>query len=440
MRPRVVALFGRAIPAAAIALICASWAEAARLPRTPRVLLARYAGVITPPAAQYLSRALSAATAARAAAVVIELDTPGGLDASMRDIVKAIFASPVPVVVYVAPAGARAASAGVFITMAASIAAMAPGTNIGAAHPVELGGLSGAASPNATMEKKIRNDAQAYLRAIAQKRGRNQAWAAQAVSQSASITAEEARRRHVIDVEADDLGDLLRQINGLRLSGFAKPLATKGAAVDFFPMTKREKILCALADPNVAAVLMTLGVSGLLIELYHPGLVFPGVAGAAALILAFYSFQALSVGAASFLLIVLGLALFILEFKFHGFGLLAVSGSAAAIIGVAMLFRQSGMPVPWAFIAETLAVLAAVFAILARIVRQALKHPATTGGEGLLGARGTAETEVGPAGKVQIQGELWNAQSLGGTIAAGSAVEVVSAQGLRLTVKAVSPR
>ncbi|HVC09651.1 MAG TPA: NfeD family protein [Elusimicrobiota bacterium] len=411
-------------------LACAAPAAAA----PPRILLARYAGVISPPAAEYFGRALSAAQAGGDEAAVIELDTPGGLDASMRDIVQAIFAAKVPVVVYVAPAGARAASAGVFITMAASVAAMAPGTNIGAAHPVELGG-SGSAKPAGPEAVKIKNDAVAYLRAIAQKRGRNQAWAAAAVAQSVSITAEEAVQKKVVDLEADDLPDLLRRLNGRKIPGFIRPLDTRNAAVEFFPMTGREKILCALADPSVAAVLMTLGVSGLLIELYHPGLVFPGVAGAAALILAFYSFQTLSIGAAGFLLLGLGLVLFLLEFKFHGFGLLAVSGAAAALVGSAIIFRGSGLPTPWAFLAESLAVLALVFGSLSWIVGRALRHPARTGGESLVGARGTAATELDPAGKVSVEGALWDAQSLSGRVAPGAAVEVVAAQGLLLKVR-----
>ena len=413
-------------------LACAAPIPALAAP--PRILLARYAGIISPPAAEYFERALAAAQEGGDQAAVIELDTPGGLDASMRDIVQAIFAAKVPVVVYVAPAGARAASAGVFITMAASVAAMAPGTNIGAAHPVELGG-SGSAKPAGPEAVKIKNDAVAYLRAIAQKRGRNQAWAAAAVAQSVSITAEEAVQKKVVDLEADDLPDLLRRLNGRKIPGFIRPLDTRNAAVEFFPMTGREKILCALADPSVAAVLMTLGVSGLLIELYHPGLVFPGVAGAAALILAFYSFQTLSIGAAGFLLLGLGLVLFLLEFKFHGFGLLAVSGAAAALVGSAIIFRGSGLPTPWAFLAESLAVLALVFGSLSWIVGRALRHPARTGGESLVGARGTAATELDPAGKVSVEGALWDAQSLSGRVAPGAAVEVVAAQGLLLKVR-----
>ena len=412
-------------------LACAAPAFAA----PPRILLARYAGVISPPAAEYFARALAAAQEGGDEAAVIELDTPGGLDASMRDIVQAIFAAKVPVVVYVAPAGARAASAGVFITMAASVAAMAPGTNIGAAHPVELGGGFGTAKLSGPEAVKIKNDAVAYLRAIAQKRGRNQTWAAAAVAQSLSITAEEAVQKRVVDLEADDLPDLLRKLDGRKIPGIARPLDTRQAAVEFFPMTGREKILCALADPSVAAVLMTLGVSGLLIELYHPGLVFPGVAGAAALILAFYSFQTLSIGAAGFLLLGLGLVLFLLEFKFHGFGLLAVSGAAAALFGSAMIFRSSGLPTPWVFLVESLAVLALVFGSLSWIVARAVRHPARTGAEGLVGARGTAATELDPSGKVAVDGAVWDAQSLSGRIVPGAAIEVVAAQGLLLKVR-----
>jgi membrane-bound serine protease (ClpP class) len=410
----------------------------------PDVLVATYSGVINPAAAEYLDGAVAAAGARRCGALVIELDTPGGLDLSMRDIVKAILSSEVPVIVYVAPSGARAASAGVFITMAAHVAAMAPGTNIGAAHPVQLGGMPAGGGKDKepkkdeVMEGKVVNDAAAYLQAIAGRRGRNIEWAFQGVTKSTSIVSSAAVRQRVVDLEAKSLEELLAAVDGRELADFkGRPLRTKGAKVVRFEMTARQKLLAAVADPNIAMILMTLGVSGLLIELYSPGLILPGLVGTVSLIMAFYSFQTLSASFAGVLLILVGLILYVLELKVQSYGLLAVSATAAVLFGTVMLFRHSpgGVSISWGVIVSTVGTLAALAAALIAIAARAMARRSKTGAEGLIGQSGTVETELNPLGKVTMGGELWKAESLEGTIPAGTVVRVEAAEGLTLKVR-----
>jgi membrane-bound serine protease (ClpP class) len=428
---------------AAILATLTSLAGAAPKPAPPQVMVASYSGVINPAAAEYLEGAVSAAAKQDCGALVIELDTPGGLDLSMRDIVKAILASEVPVIVYVAPAGARAASAGVFITMAAHIAAMAPGTNIGAAHPVQIGGLPGAGGKEGekkdeVMEGKVTNDAAAYLQAIAGRRDRNIRWAFEGVTKSTSIVSSLAVREHVVDLEAKSLDELLAAVDGRELPDFkGHPLRTKGAAVVRFDMTGRQKLLAAVADPNIAMILMTLGVSGLLIELYSPGLILPGIVGAVSLIMAFYSFQTLSASFAGVLLILVGFLLYVLELKVNSFGLLAVSGTASVLFGTLMLFRNSGggVSVSWSVIASTLGTLVVLMAGLLCIAARVLRRGSKVGAEGMTGRAGTADTDLSPNGKVAVGGELWKAESLEGTIPAGTAVTVEGEEGLTLRVK-----
>jgi membrane-bound serine protease (ClpP class) len=412
----------------------------------PEVLVAAYSGVINPAAAEYLEGAVAEAARRRCGALVIELDTPGGLDLSMRDIVKAILSSEVPVIVYVAPAGARAASAGVFITMAAHVAAMTPGTNIGAAHPVQIGAMPSAPGAGKekgekkddVMEGKVVNDAAAYLQAIAGRRGRNIQWAFEGVTKSTSIVSSAAVREHVVDLEAKSLDALLAAVDGKELPDFkGRPLRTKGAPVVRFDMTRRQKLLAAVADPNIAMILMTLGVSGLLIELYSPGLILPGIVGVVSLILAFYSFQTLSASFAGVLLIMLGFLLYVLELKVTSYGLLAVAGTAAVLFGTLMLFQNSGegISVSPSVIASTLGTLVALVAALLYIAAQAFRKRSKTGSEGLIGQSGTAETDLKPSGKVTLAGELWMARSLEGDIPAGTAVTVEGAEGLTLKVR-----
>lgn len=412
----------------------------------PKVLVATFAGVISPVAAEYMVGAVRKAEEGKYEALVIELDTPGGLDLAMRDVVKAILGAQVPVLVYVAPAGARAASAGVFITMAAHVAAMTPGTNIGAAHPVQIGSVPGRRGradkdekPDPVIEEKMTNDASAYLEAIAARRGRNTQWAEFVVRKSSSVPSAEAVRLKVVDLEAEGLSALLKAVEGRRLADFPKrPLRTAEAVVERFAMTRRQRILAAVTDPNIAMILMTLGVSGLLIELYNPGLIVPGIVGAGSLILAFYSFQTLSANFAGVLLILLGFVLYLLEIKITSFGLLALTGTAAALFGSLMLFESTGgwLAVSWKVIGGMIGVLAALAAALGWISIKILARRSTAGAEGLVGARATVVLPLNPTGTVRLGDEVWRAESENGeTIASGTAVVVVASAGLTLKVR-----
>lgn len=408
----------------------------------PRVLAAAFSGVISPVAAEYLQAAVAKAREGSYDALVIELDTPGGLDLSMREIVKALLSSTVPVIVYVSPAGARAASAGVFITMAAHVAAMTPGTNIGAAHPVQLGGPAASEkekpAKDEVMESKMTNDSRAYLQAIASRRGRSVEWAGLFVAQSTSIPSALAVSENVVDFEAESLPALLARIDGRKLADFKDvPLKTKDAVIERFEMSRRQKLLAAVSDPNIAMVLMSLGVSGMLIELYSPGLILPGIVGAVSLILAFYSFQTLSANFAGVLLMFLGVVLFILELKIVSFGLLALSGTAAILFGAMMLFKEAGggLAVSWGVIAGTAGSLIALLSVLLYIAKSALSRKATIGAESARGQRAMTVSALCPDGQVQWRGELWRARSVEGTIPAGVEVLIDGVDGLTLKVR-----
>ncbi|MEI8190956.1 MAG: nodulation protein NfeD, partial [candidate division NC10 bacterium] len=406
------------IPALAVLAKPAPQAKRVEAP-PPKVLTADFSGIISPVAAEFLSAAIEEAERRGADAVVLQLDTPGGLDLSMRLIVKAIFASRVPVIVYVHPSGARAASAGVFIAMAAHVAAMTPGTNIGAAHPVMLGGgsLPGSGQKkeeqDKTMEAKVASDAAAYLKSIAHRNGRNEEWAAQAVTISTSIPASEAVALHVVDLEAASLEELLKAVDGRKLPDFDKPLRTAGASVERYEMSRRQRWLAALSDPNVAMILMSLGAAGLFIELYNPGLILPGIVGAISLILAFYSFQTLSASYAGILLILAGMIFFLLEIKVTSYGMLALGGIASIVLGTLMLFQQNalgGIGVSYTILFSSLAGLSGVVALISYIVYKAYRRPVPTGMEGMIGAEGRAVGRLEPSGKAEVRGELWDAE------------------------------
>jgi len=406
----------------------------------PRVLLAPYSGIIHPVAAEFMTGAVAEARGRGVDALILQLDTPGGLDLSMREIIKSIMGSKVPVIVYVHPAGGRAASAGVFITMAAHVAAMTPGTNIGAAHPVAIptmGGQKDKAPVDKVMEGKTVNDAAAYLKSIAQERGRNAQWAFQAVAKSTSIPASEAAAIGVVDIIAEDLDGLLKDLDGRRVKGFDAPLRTAGAVIERYEMTRRQRWLSAVSDPNVAMILMSLGAAGLFIELYNPGLILPGVVGAVCLLLAFYSFQTLSASYAGVLLIVAGLVFFLLEIKVTSYGLLALGGSVATLLGVLMLFQQSlgGLGVSWTVIVSVLLTLLGVTALVSYLVVQAYRRKIPTGSEGMVGQEGVALSELSPEGRVQVQGEIWKARIEGAALEKGCAVQVTAISGMVLTVQ-----
>jgi len=367
--------------------------------------------------------------------MVIRLDTPGGLVTSTRDIVKAIFSSEVPVAVFVAPGGARAASAGTFITMSAHIAAMAPGTNIGAAHPVSVGGQM-----DKEMSKKVTNDAAAYMRTIAEKRRRNVQWAEDAVRKSVSATEKEALRLGVIDLISESLDDLLKAVDGRQVQTAKRKLTlhTKEATVRTVEMTLRDKILKIISDPTIAYILLLLGLAGLYFELSNPGAILPGVLGAIFLILAFWAFQTLPINYAGLLLILLAIVFFILEIKVVSHGLLTIGGIASFILGSLMLVQS---PAPflrislWAILGAAAAT-TAFFALVAGMGIKALKRRPTTGWEALIGEVGVARTPLHPDGQVFIQGELWSASCEEGA-EVGEKVRVVAVEGLKLHVTKV---
>ena len=398
------------------------------------VYVARVEGIIAPSLADFFVSAIRKAEDGAAHAIVFELDTPGGLDTSMRIIIKEILRSPAPVIIYVSPSGARAASAGAFITIAAHVAAMAPGTNIGAAHPVQMGG----GEADEEMTRKIENDAAAYIRGLAERRGRNATWAEDAVRKSVSATATEALRLKVIDVVAENRADLLAKIDGRTVETGAGriTLKTKMAKIVEVEMGLRDKVLSVISNPTIAYILLILGMAGLYFELSTPGAILPGVLGGICLILAFYAFQALPINYAGLLLIILGVILFVAEVKVVSNGILTIGGMTAMILGSLMLI-DSPAPFLQISLSAILGVTAAttaffVFAIGA-VFRAHRRQPAT-GREGLVGQAGVARTRLNPDGLIFIRGEIWNATCAEG-VEPGEQVQVTSVAGLKLKVK-----
>jgi len=396
-------------------------------------------GVIDPLTAQYVHRGVASAQQDGAVCLVIQLDTPGGSDGPMRDIVQDVLNSPVPVVIYVSPAGARAASAGVFITLAADIAAMAPSTNIGAAHPV---GITGAIT--GTINEKATNDAAAYIRAIAERRGRNADWAEKAVRESVSITAREAVEVQAVDLVADDLVDLLEKIDGRKVSTAAgeRVLVTKGAELRRIPMSLPQRILHAMVDPNIAYLLLTIGIWALIAEFYHPGAILPGVTGAICLILAFVAFGSLPVNWGGVALIVLAIILFVLDIKVAGYGL-SIGGGIAFVLGSLMIFSplapvSPAMPqlaVSRPLIAGMTAAIMAFFLFALSAGIRAQRTRVITGIQAMVGETGVATSDLDPRGTVQAKSELWSAIAEGAeVIKKGERVRVVGVEGVRLRV------
>jgi membrane-bound serine protease (ClpP class) len=397
-------------------------------------------GVINPVSQEFIRNAIKQAEEDGAQCLVIEMDTPGGLMKSMRMIVKDIMGSEVPVVVYVAPSGAHAGSAGVYITYASHIAAMAPGTNIGAASPVTMGAGS-ADSSNATMMKKAMNDAAAMIRSLAEKRSRNAEWAEEAVREAVSITELEALEKGVIEYVAPSLDSLLSMIDGKEIETVSAKvvLHTKDASKKVISMSWRHRILDVISDPNIAYILLLIGMYGIFFELYNPGSIFPGVIGAICLILGFYALQTLPINYAGLLLIILAIILFLLEIKIPSYGVLSIGGVISMIIGSIMLF-DSPMPflrVSWKviLIATVLTALFFIFAVGMGI--RAQRRKPTTGREGLKGETGEAvENFKDGKGQASILGEIWQAESED-RIKAGDEVEVVKTVGLKVQVKRI---
>ncbi len=403
---------------------------------TGEAVVATYEGVINPVAAEYLHDAVASAQETRAHALIFELDTPGGLDTSMRLIVKDIASAAVPVIVFVAPSGGRAASAGVFITMAAHVAAMAPGTNIGAAHPVAMGG----GEMDKTMKEKVENDAVAYIKTIAQQHGRNVAWAEDAVRKSVSVTESEALKLKIVDLIAEDIPTLLSQLHGRKvtLADGPRTLATAGLDVRHYPMSPRLELLKVLSDPNIAYLLMTIGTIGIMAELYSPGAILPGIVGAISLILAFYSLQSLPVNYAGALLVILGVVFLVLEVTVTSYGLLALGGLAAMTLGGLLLIKSEApfMQVSLSFLLPTVMMVGALVGIVAWMAVKNGRRRPVTGAEAMIGSVGIAKTDLTPHGQIALHGEIWDAVSQG-PIQQGEAAEVTSVQGLTLTVTPV---
>lgn len=401
----------------------------------PRVIVADYQGIISPIAAEYITRVIDQAEATQVSLIIFTLDTPGGLDQSMRTIVRKILNSSVPVCVYVYPPGSRAASAGVFITLASHIAVMAPGTNIGAAHPVSFG-----QKMDSTMVEKVTNDAVAYIKSIAKQRGRNEKWAEDAVRKSVSIPAEEAVKKGVVDLVAKNLDDLLNKIDGkkVEVQGKTVELHTANAEIIKVHMGFREKLLAILANPNVSYILMIIGFYGIFFELSHPGAIFPGVIGAISLILAFYSFQALPVNYAGVFLILLAMIFFIGEVKVQSHGLLAMGGVISLILGSLMLFNTNAsfLKVNYTTIAVVVGATLAFFLFVIVKAVAALRRKPVTGYSGLIGLRGIARTKIEPgkSGTVLVHGELWTAKS-DEVIQKGEEIVVSETEGFTLWVK-----
>jgi len=401
---------------------------------TGKIVIIPVSGAISPGTAEFIEKGIKQASNEGAPCAIIELDTPGGLAESMRRIVMAIYASRVPVVVYVSPSGARAASAGVMITMAADIAAMAPGTNIGAAHPVGAGGKE----IDGTMSKKITNDMVAHIRSIAEKRGRNVRWAEKAVRESVSITETEALQQNVIDIIARDMDDLVRQLNGQKVEDKGV-LHLDNLSRKILKENLRTKILKTISDPNIAYILMMIGLAGLYFELSHPGAVFPGVVGGIAIILAFFAFQTLPVNYAGILLILLAIIFFIMEMKISSFGMLSIAGVISLALGSVMLFEEStsGVSLSWQVIIPTVTLVSLFFICVAGLVFRAQVSRPRTGAEGLIGEIGIVKTDLNPQGRILLHGELWKAVSRQ-PVVKGAQVRVIKVKGLVAEVEPVA--
>ncbi|MDD5036988.1 MAG: nodulation protein NfeD [Methylococcaceae bacterium] len=430
------------------ALAIADEPGAARLAASVHVVQLELEGPIGPASSDYVGRSLDDAAESKASLIILRLDTPGGLDTAMREIIKKIIASPVPVVSYVAPGGARAASAGVYILYASHIAAMAPATNLGAATPVQIpmpGGLSEdppkteshPPEPESVMERKMTNDAVAYIRGLANLRGRNADWAEKAVRESASLPAEEALKLNVIDTLAGDVPALLQQIDGRSVNVLGQPvkLHLVGASLERHEPDWRNRLLAAIANPNIAYILMLLGIYGLILEFYHPGTAAPGTVGAICLLLALYAFQALSVNYAGLALILLGIGLMIAEAFAPSFGILGIGGITSFVFGSLILMNTdiTGAGLSPVLIAAFAISSAFLCVVTTRLLLRVRKKPVVSGREELIGSLGTAMEDFVLQGRVWIHSEMWMANTEH-PVHKGQRLKVKAVEGLTLIV------
>jgi membrane-bound serine protease (ClpP class) len=403
-----------------------------------KIISVKIDGSINPASAEYISKGIEKAEAEKAECVLIHLNTPGGLLTSTRNIVGAMMKSTVPVVVYVSPSGAHAGSAGVFITLAANIAAMAPETNIGAAHPVSLQGM-----PDTIMNTKAANDAAAFIRSIAQKRNRNMEWAENAVRNSVALSEKEALETNIIDNIANNDHELLTQIDGKKteVNGGTKILQTKNASVENYEMGFFQKVLDKLSDPNIAYMLMMIGFFGILFELFNPGAIFPGIIGVIALIFAFYSMSSMPVNYAGLSLIVFGIILFLLEIKIISHGLLTIGGIVSILLGSLFLFRNSPAEnfatLSYTVIIATTAVTALFFLFVVGMGLKAQRAKPVIGINTFVGKTGEVIDGLNPKGRIKINGEVWNAESLSDNINVGEKVVVREIKNLTLYVEKI---
>lgn len=389
-------------------------------------------GIVDPAMAGYLTDTMEEAAEAGAAALVIQLDTPGGLDSSMRDIIQAEIDSPIPIVFYVYPQGARAASAGVYILMGSDVAAMAPQTNLGAATPVSLGG-----DMDETMQAKVTNDAAAYIRGLATSHDRNADWAEQAVREAVSLPAEDALEQNVIEFVAPDLPALLEAMDGYTTVPKNLTLQTAGVPIHEVSMGWVQRFLHAIANPDIAYILMTIGIMGIIIEFSNPGLGVSGIAGVISLLLAFYAFQVLPVNLVGIALVVLAMILYVAEIKIQSHGILGIGGTAALIAGGLLLFDTSAsfLKVSWPVIIVAVAIVGVFFIVVIGAVARSLRRPHATGAESMVGATGVALSPLAPLGQVKLHGETWKARTEEGELPKDERVEVLGTDGLTLIVR-----
>ena len=404
------------------------------------VVVVKLSGAINPAVAEYVSYEISQANAEKDSLIVLHMDTPGGLDTSMREIIKKIQSSEVPVASFVAPTGSRAASAGTFITMASHIAAMAPGTNIGAAHPINMLGGGNDNEQAKTMKKKVVNDAAAYIRSLAELRKRNAHWAELAVVNSVSISAQEAMKLNVIDLVAGDVKALVLAIDGreVQLASGSVRLKTKNLKIIYHEMNPRQKLLDIISSPNVTYILMMLGLVGLFFELSNPGLVLPGVIGSISLILALYAMQTLPINYAGLLLILFGVILFIAEINVMSYGLLSISGVVSIFLGSTMLIDSDdpALQISRTILYPTLALSVIVSLGIFLLATRTRSLKKLGGIEGMIGETGLVKEALNPQGRVLVHGELWEAEA-DNPINEGERVQVDLVEGLRIKVSKV---